>query len=373
VYFSLVSTFGGLALAIETIWVSTPSTAHHLPLTPPPHPPSSPHQHNTPPPPPSPPTHHTQSPPRTMEGALHLLPHVKGYSTRTPDDKTAAHACDKATHAELRKLRQANPANKCCADCTASLTGWASLPHGVFLCIACAQVHRSLGRHMAQVKSFSSGTYLWYPDEVDAMRQMGNSNAAKLYASPAKGAPQRPDEHASAHTKEQYIRNKYERLKWMDPSFTMHAQSREASPTPTAAVAATERGRGGGGGGKAASASARVAGKGKGRAATTTKTPALQNRKVTHSKSTKTLSTFDPRLWDMDANDGTVTGQPSPTTTTAHTSLLDDNTSNSMCKASVMPPMRGLTALRSCAQSYKTAPSRARAGSGEDFFASWGL
>ena len=175
---------------------------------------------------------------------LHQLPVVLGLSKRTKQDKAMAMAQDKASHVLLRSLRSRCQANKDCADCTAKLTGWASLPHGVFLCINCAQIHRSLGRHIAQVKSFSTGTYLWYDDEIDAMRVMGNKNANALYASPKHGAPTRPDENAAAHAKEQYVRNKYEKCLWVDPKFTLSrsgVSSHIISGTTTTATAATPR------------------------------------------------------------------------------------------------------------------------------------
>ena len=50
------------------------------------------------------------------------------------------------------------------------------------------------------------------------METMGNANAALLYAS-MPGAPPKPDQSAPAHLKERYIRDKYERLKWVDPDF----------------------------------------------------------------------------------------------------------------------------------------------------------
>lgn len=164
-----------------------------------------------------------------MDAVKHQLPTVLGLSQRTKQDKADAQAKDKESHALLRSLRSRSRDNRECCDCTAQLTGWASLPHGVFLCIDCAQVHRNLGRHMAQVKAFSTGTYLWYDDEVDAMRVMGNANANALYASPARGAPQKPDQNASRAEKDVYIRNKYERLRWVDPSWSVSSASGASS------------------------------------------------------------------------------------------------------------------------------------------------
>merc|ERR1719473_1187485 len=89
---------------------------------------------------------------------------------------------DKASHAALNAMR-AKPANATCFDCTATKPGWAVLPHGVFVCIDCAQIHRHLGRHVSQTKNFQ--TYLWLPEELDVITKIGNANALRAHP----GAP----------------------------------------------------------------------------------------------------------------------------------------------------------------------------------------
>lgn len=86
---------------------------------------------------------------------------------------------DSDHHATLGQLRR-EPANAACAECLTGDTNWASVNLGVFLCVRCADVHRSLGTHISKVKG-CGGTYLWGPDEVSQMQAIGNARAAECY------------------------------------------------------------------------------------------------------------------------------------------------------------------------------------------------
>lgn len=113
---------------------------------------------------------------------------------------------DKASHAELNQLRSL-PHNSTCADCDAMKPGWAALPHGVFICMDCAQMHRFLGRHISQTKAINTGTYLWMPYEIAVMREVGNGVASRAFADA--GLPPKPNRGAPEAQRLAYAEAKY--------------------------------------------------------------------------------------------------------------------------------------------------------------------
>jgi hypothetical protein len=157
------------------------------------------------------------------------FPKIKPLSQRTEEEKALAEKNDRETHLELRKMLRL-PGNNVCADCAAKFPGWAALPHGVFICIDCAQLHRHMGRHISQVKAINTGTYLWYPDEVEAMGTMGNLKANEFYL--AKHASVYPPADSPLAEKEQFIRNKYEKKVWAKTAdLPVHSVSQPSPPT----------------------------------------------------------------------------------------------------------------------------------------------
>lgn len=124
---------------------------------------------------------------------------------KTEEMTAIARKEDKASHAELNRLRT-EPCNAECFDCTARKPGWAALPHGIFICIECAQLHRLLGRHVSQTKAINTGTYLWHDFEIRVMREVGNGRAAHAF----RGLPPKPSKDAPPAEKEAYVRAKYE-------------------------------------------------------------------------------------------------------------------------------------------------------------------
>lgn len=85
-----------------------------------------------------------------------------------------------ANRAHVEEL-SATPPNNICADCGETGTRWASVNLGLFICIRCSGVHRSLGVHISKVKSTNMDG--WTAAEVDLMASLGNSTGKSLYES----------------------------------------------------------------------------------------------------------------------------------------------------------------------------------------------
>jgi len=105
------------------------------------------------------------------------------------------------------------PENKFCADCGAKGPRWASANLGIFICIRCSGIHRSLGVHISQVRSVSLDK--WTPEHLKIMQNTGNAKAAEIYEYNIPSNWRKPTENDDSYTVEQFIRAKYERKAFM--------------------------------------------------------------------------------------------------------------------------------------------------------------
>ncbi|KAK9706646.1 hypothetical protein RND81_07G141500 [Saponaria officinalis] len=80
-----------------------------------------------------------------------------------------------AKHAKILEGLLKLPRNRECADCKNKAPRWASINLGVFICLQCSGIHRSLGVHISKVRSATLDT--WLPDQVAFMQEMGNEKS----------------------------------------------------------------------------------------------------------------------------------------------------------------------------------------------------
>uniref|UniRef100_A0A9I9CFJ9 ADP-ribosylation factor GTPase-activating protein AGD12-like n=1 Tax=Cucumis melo TaxID=3656 RepID=A0A9I9CFJ9_CUCME len=107
--------------------------------------------------------------------------------------------------------------NQLCADCGAPDPKWASANIGVFICLKCSGVHRSLGTHISKVLSITLDE--WSDDEIDAMIEVGgNGSANAIYEAFIPDGYTKPGPSASHEERSNFIRSKYELQEFLKPS-----------------------------------------------------------------------------------------------------------------------------------------------------------
>ncbi|KAK9447287.1 uncharacterized protein V1518DRAFT_421842 [Limtongia smithiae] len=112
---------------------------------------------------------------------------------------------------QLLKALLKEPGNKFCSDCKKhAYPRWASWNLGVFICIRCSGIHRSMGTHISRVKSVDLDS--WTEEQLQSMVRWGNIKANKYWEAKLPGS------HQPMESKiENFIRTKYELKRWCAP------------------------------------------------------------------------------------------------------------------------------------------------------------
>jgi len=137
------------------------------------------------------------------------------------------------------KVLMNKPENQVCSDCPERQPRWASLivppqgsplgslPIGAFSCLECSGSHRRLGVHITFVRSVTLDQ--WKEKEVQAMENGGNLKVNTIFEArldPSMGI--KPSQSASGPVRERFIRDKYERRKYYDPSAFQEGDSSDS-------------------------------------------------------------------------------------------------------------------------------------------------
>ncbi|CAA2980833.1 ADP-ribosylation factor GTPase-activating AGD12-like [Olea europaea subsp. europaea] len=118
--------------------------------------------------------------------------------------------------------------NRVCADCNAPDPKWASANIGVFICLKCCGVHRSLGTHISKVLSVTLDE--WSDDEIESMIEVGgNASANSIYEAYIPEGISKPRPDASHEQRSKFIRSKYELQEFLKPSLRIASTSKKSS------------------------------------------------------------------------------------------------------------------------------------------------
>lgn len=146
-----------------------------------------------------------------------------------PIDKAAQKAQEQQSRELVLQIRDL-PENKACSECNAPDPDWAAINLGVFFCIDCSGIHRSLGVHISQVRSVLLD--FWDPSQILTMESIGNKRANDYWEHHVPPNHHKPNPKSSSEERETWIRNKYEQRQFCDPK----SQPPGSAPPPTQPV-----------------------------------------------------------------------------------------------------------------------------------------
>jgi Arf-GAP with SH3 domain, ANK repeat and PH domain-containing protein len=131
-----------------------------------------------------------------------------------PASRPTPDANNESSQKLLQLIRDADLANKVCADCGSdSKVDWVSINLGVIICIECSGIHRSLGTHISKVRSLTLDPNAFTPDVIEILLTLGNRHANSIWEaaidSSSPTSPAKPTPQASRDQRLRFITAKY--------------------------------------------------------------------------------------------------------------------------------------------------------------------
>lgn len=102
------------------------------------------------------------------------------------------------------------PENRKCADCRDEDPQWASINLGIFICLECSGIHRSMGTHISKVRSVDLDR--WDESMAEGMSSVGNEKSNAIFEAELKSP--HPSAHSSRVEKDMFIKAKYEQKRF---------------------------------------------------------------------------------------------------------------------------------------------------------------
>ncbi|DBA92660.1 hypothetical protein WJX77_012156 [Trebouxia sp. C0004] len=132
------------------------------------------------------------------------------------NSKTSVSKAQNEQHKKILSQLLKLECNRRCCDCSARGPTWASVNLGLFVCLNCSGIHRSLGTHLSKVRSTTLDT--WLPEQVEFISKLGNVRANNYWEARLPRGFRRPSEGDMSAMKN-FIIEKYQNQAYASSDF----------------------------------------------------------------------------------------------------------------------------------------------------------